>query len=242
MRKTALIILLACIALTAQPHNSTNSSVQIETSNEATNTEIIEIPSNYFTGNWWGARDFFSTNGLSFEAVYKAESFSNLSGGNQKSSFYLDNIDLKMELDAEKLFGWNGALFNVYFLGNNGGGIGDASGVAQGISNIEAYNTWKLYELWLDQSLFNNTVSVRVGLYDLNSEFDTRETSSLFINPSHGIGVDIAQSGHNGPSIFPTTSLALRLIVHPTESVYFQTALFDGIPGDPENPNARKYY
>ena len=52
--------------------------------------------------------------------------------------------------------------------------------------------------------------SIKFGLYDLNSEFDAIEAAALFINPSHGIGPDFSQSGRNGPSIFPLTSLALR--------------------------------
>jgi porin len=51
---------------------------------------------------------------------------------------------------------------------------------------------------------------VKIGLYDLNSEFDVIEAAALFLNPSHGIGPDFAQSGRNGPSIFPVTSLAIR--------------------------------
>lgn len=240
MNRIILLVLIFQTLLFAQPFTNENKLNAVDEEIKTPSEENVISQNNYFTGNWWGARDIISTKGLNFETVYKAESFSNISGGNEKGSFYLDNIDVKFELDAEKLIGWNGAVFNIYFLGNNGGGIGDASGAAQGISNIEAFNTWKLYELWYDQSLFDNALSVRVGLYDLNSEFDTRETSSLFINPSHGIGVDIAQSGYNGPSIFPNTSLALRIKVQPSESFYFQTALFDGIPGDPENPNGTK--
>lgn len=46
----------------------------------------------------------------------------------------------------------------------------------------------------------------------------------------------MSQSGRNGPSIFPTTSVALRLRVEPFASAYFQAALLDGVPGDPDNP------
>ena len=41
----------------------------------------------------------------------------------------------------------------------------------------------------------------------------------------------------NGPSIFPTTSAAVRLKYEFENGNYFQTAILDGVPGDPENPN-----
>jgi len=56
------------------------------------------------------------------------------------------------------------------------------------------------------------------------------------LNSSHGIGPDYSQSGQNGPSIFPATSLAIRARVQPIDAFYVQTAVFDGVPGDPDKP------
>ena len=106
---------------------------------------------------------------------------------------------------------------------------------AQGISNIEAPSAWRLYELWSEWQL-NDRHSLKLGLYDVNSEFDVIDTAALFINPSQGIGPDFAQSGDNGPSIFPTTSLALRSWHHRGPWT-LQLAILDGVPGDPEHPN-----
>src|SRR3546814_3364842 len=41
--------------------------------------------------------------------------------------------------------------------------------------------------------------------------------AGLFIGSPHGIGTDFAQSGQNGPSIFPSTSLAARVQWAPAE-------------------------
>lgn len=51
---------------------------------------------------------------------------------------------------------------------------------------------------------------MRIGLYDLNSEFDALDDAGLFINSAFGVGTDIGLTGVNGPSIFPVTSLAVR--------------------------------
>src|SRR4029078_10769706 len=80
-------------------------------------------------------------------------------------------------------------------------------------------------------------VPLRLGLSSLRSEFDVFETASLFLQSSHGIGVDYAQSGLNGPSIFPTTSTAARLRYNPTRRTPALFALLDGLAGDPNDPH-----
>lgn len=197
-------------------------------------TELLERDK--LSGDWWGARNSINNAGLDFYISYKGEYFANINGGNESGSATLDNIDLVLSADLDKIMNISSASLTVQILGNSGGSPCDLVGAVQGISNIETVPTWKLYQLLLEKNFFDDRLSVMAGLYDLNSEFDTRESSSIFINPSHGIGAEIAQSGVNGPSIFPTTSVALRLKYISEKGDYLQAAVFDGIPGDPENP------
>ncbi|TDI96625.1 MAG: hypothetical protein E2O76_11425 [Caldithrix sp.] len=98
------------------------------------------------------------------------------------------------------MFGWKGASFFLYGLGNSGGNPSENVGDAQIVSNIEGPDTWKFYEIWIQQNLFLGKLSVLAGLYNLNSEFDVIETGQLFLNSSHGIGPDFSQTGLNGRS------------------------------------------
>ena len=151
---------------------------------------------------------------------------------------YLDNLDLQLSVDLDHALGWRGAQLFFYGLYNNGNSFsGDKVGDIQGISNIETgVNAVRLYEAWIDQGFAEGRGSLRVGLYDLNTEFDAGEVRGLFINPSHGIGPDFSQSGQNGPSIFPVTSLAARLNWNFDNDVYLRGAIFDGVPGNPGHP------
>lgn len=189
------------------------------------------------SGDWGGLRPQWAAQGVNFEAVYTGDAFSNRYGGIKRGSAYLDNIDLLLTLDGEKLFSRPGLTLFLYGLGNNGDSPSDLVGDLQGLDNIDAPNTWKVYEAWLEQSLCQARCSVKAGLYDLNSEFDAIDTAALFIGSSHGIGPDYSQTGQNGPSIFPTTSLAVRLTYQLTEQSYVQAAVLDGVPGDPNNPH-----
>jgi porin len=180
---------------------------------------------------------FLNNEGVNLEIDYTSEIFSNLYGGIKRNTDYLHNLDVIFDFDMNKIIGWNDASINLYILGNHGGIPNEQVGTIQGVSNIAAHNTWKLYELWLEQKFFNEKLSFLFGLYDLNSEFDVRETSSIFINPSHGIGPEFSLTGKNGPSIFPTTSLAIRLKYNFSDSFSIKSTILDGIPGDIENPN-----
>jgi len=174
--------------------------------------------------------------GVDFNFNYTGEVFRNINGGSVNETVYLDNFDLTADFNLAKSLNWQGANLFAYVLGNHGQIPNKYIGSVQGVSNIAAPNTWKLYQFWLQQNLFNDRISLLIGLYDVNSEFDNRESSSLFINPSQGIGVDFSQSGLNGPSIFPTTSLTLRMKFQPTENLYIQAAVLDGVPGELNNP------
>lgn len=175
------------------------------------------------------------TEGVNVDAVYSADILRAVSGGISTGNAYLDNLDLTVELDADTLWGVSGAEFFLYGLYNNGARFSERYvGDAQVASNIETgEKALRLYEAWVQFDL-GETTDVRFGLYDLNSEFDALESSALFLGSAHGIGTDISQSGENGPSIFPNTSLALRVATQLNADWRLQFAALDGVPGDPD--------
>lgn len=189
----------------------------------------------FLTGQWNGYRNQLIDYGIDLVVGYKADFLSNLRGGTRNGSVYLDNTDIILSFDLEKSLGLAGSSLVTQFLGNSGGSPNELVGSSMGLSNIETTPTWKLYQILFEQSFFDNKFSVAAGLYDYNSEFDNRESSALFINPSHGIGDDISKSGVNGPSIFPTTSVSLRL-KYQNQSFYLLSAIMDGVPGHADNP------
>jgi porin len=170
------------------------------------------------------------------QLTYTGEVMGNASGGVRRGTRYLDNLDIVFEADMERLVGWTGAQVHVYGLYNNGKSISDLAGDTQAVSNIEAgTQALRLYEAWIDQKI-GDRLSVKAGLYDLNSEFDALDAAGLFVSSPHGIGTDFAQSGRNGPSIFPSTSLAARVQWAPVDGWALRAAVLDGVPGDPDHP------
>ena len=175
---------------------------------------------------------------LDVSVLYTADVWRNARGGLRKGWRYLDNLDVTLTIDAGRAFGWENATIFLYGLYNNGESLSDdLIGDAQVVSNIDAgVRAARLYEAWVEQRLMGDRLSLKAGLYDLNSEFDTTDSGGLFLNSSHGIGPDFSQSGENGPSIFPVTSLAFRVEYELGEKWLARAAVLDGVPGDPDRP------
>lgn len=173
---------------------------------------------------------------VTVSVVYTADIRSVIDGGAGHGTRYLDNLDLQVALDAERLIGWHGTRAFVYGIYDNGRSISALAGDVQGISNIETrVRAARLFEAWVEQDI-GRTASIKAGLYNLNSEFDTTQSGGLFLLSSHGIGADIAQTGRAGPSIFPVTSLAVRGEMKLGEHWLGRVAVLDGVPGDPDHP------
>jgi len=135
------------------------------------------------------------------------------SGGSDQRLRALTNIDLTAEADLAALIGWHGAKAHVHILDNRGARPNDAIGTLQGINNIEVTKAGlRLFKAFVEQELGGGS-TLLVGLYDLNSEFYTNAAASLLIAPAFGIGSELASTGPNGPSIFPSSALAARLRV-----------------------------
>jgi porin len=163
----------------------------------------------------------------SHEIIYKADVMGPISGDNDKAGRFLDTLDVKADLDLSKAVGWEGATLHGHILNNSGGRPNDLAGTQQGVDNIEVSRArTRLYELWLEQAFADGHVTVRGGLYDLNSEFYATEASGLLIAPPFGVGSEFAATGPNGPSIFPSTTLAVRLHVE-GEHAYAQAAVLN---------------
>ena len=173
---------------------------------------------------------------LKLSGAYRADIAGTLSGGLAKRGRVLDDLQIFGDLDLERAVGWKNATAHFQLLDNSGGRPNEDTGSLQGVDNIEvARQRARLFEAWVEQS-FGEKASMRAGLYDLNSEFYANESAGLLLAPAFGIGSELAATGPNGPSIFPSTALAARLRVTPNPHVYAQAVALNahaGVLGDP---------
>lgn len=174
---------------------------------------------------------------IDWELLYIGDGLYGFSGPYKDNSTLMDNLLFNLTLDSEKLFSLKNNTIFLTYIGMWGGNPNLIIGSPQGADNIEvSYQTSRLYQAWMDQKFFHGRLSVLVGLYDYNSEFDVTDSSLVFIMAPMGTNTEIAFSGENGPSIYPTTSLAGRVKLTPNEHWYLMLAAFDGVPGNPDRP------
>ncbi|WP_029623209.1 carbohydrate porin [Sphingomonas elodea] len=163
-------------------------------------------------------------------------------GSDDSRAYLLDDLRVTADVDLEKLVGWKGTTAHVQVMNNLGASPNNGIGTLQGVDNIEvASHRFRLYEAWVEHRIGART-SVRAGLYDLNSEFYVNGSAGLLIGPAFGVGSELSATGVNGPSIFPSTSLTVRVEQRVGKVGYVRAALLNataGCPGEPRGVDFR---
>ncbi len=166
---------------------------------------------------------------------YKADLIGNISGGLAKRGHHLDSLSLAADLDLDRLTGWSGGSAHLELLTNSGGAPNNSTGAAQGTDNIEVEGHYlRLYQAYVEQSLFDDRANVRIGFSDLSGEFATADSSGWLVGPAFGMGPDFGGGGP-GASAYPSTSFGARIWHQLGENGYAQVAATNartGVPGD----------
>ncbi len=158
-------------------------------------------------------------------------------GGVDPGGALIHHAEAGALLDGERLVGVRGLTASVRLLASAGTALSERRvGDIQVTSNIEAPRAVRLFEAWAEQRLWDGRLGLLVGVRDLNAEFYASEVSGLFIGAAHGIGTELAQTGLNGPSIFPITALSVRADYVAPSGAFVRAAAFDGVAGDPDRP------
>ncbi len=173
---------------------------------------------------------------LQLEVAEHVDYWRNVTGGLRVGDTTLNKVEFNATFAGEAV-GLPGFKAHAQVFKTNGEAFsGSRVGDIETVSNIEAYSTWRLMNAWAEQTV--GPVTVRGGLMDLNYEFDSVAPAGLFLDSSHGIGPDLSDSGRNGPSIFPVSSLGAQVNWAVSSRLTLRTAVFDGAPGDPDHPRA----
>jgi carbohydrate-selective porin OprB len=112
------------------------------------------------TGDWGGARSRLAAKGVEFAAVYTGECLANVQGGARTGALYQGLVRMDANLDIEKAGGWEGGVFHasgLWIQGSEDNARNDIAGMTGEKflepSNISAFDTVRLYELWLGAEL-----------------------------------------------------------------------------------------
>lgn len=180
-----------------------------------------------------GVRSALKKRGVFFNLNYIGEVLSNPVGGVRQGTLYDGRFEFAVAADLQKTIGWPGLTFfaNVYQI--HGQSISaDNLGVLMPVSFMEAEPSTRLFELWLEQKLWEGTVSIRFGQLSADSEFLIAEGGQDFLNGSWGWPAIAGLNLPDGGPAYPMAAPAVRVEIVPSDGVSFQTALFTGDPAD----------
>lgn len=174
--------------------------------------------------------------GIEFPVSLTTEVLGNFSGGTSRRVIWESLLNVGVALDLEKIAGWKGAYLSVRAIYPQGSSLTDAAvHDFNTLSNIDAYDSLRLYDAWLQQEFAGGKFSVRIGQLLADAEFFDSDYAALFLNSSFG-AIPLVSQNLNAP-IFPTAAPGIRLLARPSESFYAEAALFSGDAGGPATNN-----
>jgi len=172
--------------------------------------------------------------GITFKLQEQSEVWGNLTGGGRRATSYNGQTNAKLDIDLDKAVGWSGAEFfvNAFDIHGHGPTL-SLVGNQQTVSSIEATPSVKLFDLWLDQSLFDKRLSVRVGQGGADEELMIAQYAGLFVNSSFGLPGMAAVDLPSGGPAYPLATPFARLKFQPNDNLSLIGAVFNGDPAPP---------
>jgi len=186
------------------------------------------------TGDWFGFRTTLQNAGITFGLLDQNEVWGNLAGGRRRGAVFDGLTAASLHLDLTKLIGWPGATFLINAFQIHGRGPSEnLVGNLQRVSNIEATRDTKLYDLWIEQKLFGDRFSIRIGQEGANDEMMITQYGALFLNTSFGFpGLPAADLPSGGPN-YPMATPFARVRYQATDRMTLMAAIYNGDPAPP---------
>jgi len=199
----------------------------------------------YMTGNWGGLRNSLATNGISLEFFYIGSNPNNLSGGIKTGSVYQGALFMLMDIDSSKALGYAGGTFHVSGEWLNGEKpfsdkyIGDYNHV----NLVDFANSERILELYYQQKLINDSLSIKAGELCIDSDFitptyysafgDFTLLNQTFFFPSLPFGLfslPYLPKDSRGLSTTPLSTPGVVIKVQATDNLSLQVGTYSGAP------------
>jgi porin len=188
-----------------------------------------------------GVRAALARRGITFGVNYIGEVFGTASGGFNQGTYYDGRLEVAVSGDLEKMLGWKGLSFFANGYQIHGQSItAQDLGALMPVSFIEATPATRLFELWLEQKLLGDTLSIRFGQLAADSEFILSDGGGAFINGTWGWPSITAANLPQGGPAYPLATPGVRVAFTPNDQLTLMAAVYNGRPAgdcpDEEDP------
>ena len=200
---------------------------------EAHETSGVPLPRSHgrpLSGDWYGSRDTLNRQGITPYATYTTALLGNPVGGQKRGFAYSGDLDFGVAIDLERLWGLPGLVFTASGSWRSGRdlstqAIGNIFTAAQTVGGT----TIRLHNLYLEQSLLGDQLSLLFGRVGMGDEFLTSPLYENFVQTAFNgnvFGIDA-----NLPSFtsYPDASWGFRARIEPVgpnESWYVMGGIY----------------
>jgi len=239
-----LNIMLLISAAQAQSMSPVAGETPVPTQNLPAGTGNTLWQRGNLLGDPENLHQWLQDHGLSPSLTVATEVLRNTQGGYERATHLQAEAVFVLGLDTNAAFGWPGGRFYTSLLAIGGGGVSiDGVGSLTTISSIEAERSFRLFELWYEQSFLRDRASLRIGQLAVDQEFLTTGTGSVFLNADFGWPTLASINLPAGGPAYPLATPGMRVRFSATPAIALLAGLFNGNPapagyGDPQRSNA----
>ena len=182
-------------------------------------------------GEFLGYRPKAETNGVVLSLQSVSDMLGNTTGGQSQGGTYSGLLNLGLAADLQKAVGWEGASFKNTWLWLYGNDVSSKFiGNSLTASSIAGQPAFRCYELWLQQNLLHDAISLRGGMIPVDTEFMVSDTANLFVNSTFGPPAVFTMNMPNGGPTYPMATPGLRLALQPSSWLTLRSAFTQGNP------------
>ena len=106
------------------------------------------------------------------------------------------------------------------------------------VSNLEATDATRLFEMWFEQHLFNDKLAIKIGQLAADAEFILSEGGGYFLNGTWGWPSIAAADLPSGGPAYPLATPGVRVAINPNDKMGLMVGVYNGDPAPPL-PRAR---
>ncbi|MCJ2083157.1 carbohydrate porin [Methylobacterium sp. J-090] len=182
-------------------------------------------------GDPGGLRAALGARGINLTFLATHEVLGNPSGGVRSGAIHAGKLEGILTVDLGRLAGLDGvtAFANAFRIHDTGGLRDRSFQRLVTVSNIEAYPTTRLSELWLERR-WDSGFAVRIGQLAADGEFLASETGKPFLSNDWPT-ITGANLPSGGPA-YPLATPGVRLRYDPNADLSALVTVFNGDPGD----------
>jgi porin len=183
------------------------------------------------TGDWKGLRPKLAEKGFTFEGNYYADFLGNPIGGRRKGFQYAGSVYGAANFDPGKLTPLKGARFHISFIWGTGSNLSaEDIGNQFTVSNIFIGDSFWLWRLYWEQSLFDNQINIRVGRITAEDDFAASPLYDNFVSAVIDDSPISFTLNAPGYAIQPAAYWGARVAVKPGEKFYVMAGVFNSDP------------